>query len=190
MKRLRCLVLGGAILGCTPEYAYVPTTNATVIQSHSAAHYAIPASAPRGDLELEPLGVASLQGVRALHVRAILMNNDSRAWTFDTREQRLDLMGYGPIGATSASSSVGSSSVVTVPTGSKVVVDLYFPLPAAASHEQKLPTFDLVWNVRTSEGDTSRRTQFDRVTLLPPPDVYNDGPGTPYYYGAPFYPFR
>ncbi len=190
MKRLLCLMLVSAP-ACTAEYSYLPTTNATVVQSHAAAHYALPSGAPRGDLELEPLGVSTMSGTRVLHVRAILMNNDVSAWTFDAREQHLDMAGYVPTIPVYVQSSAGTSSMVTVPTGGKAVVDLYFPLPVAASRERRLPAFDVVWNVHTSQGIDSRRTEFDRVTMLPTRDLYEDTPGIPYYYyGEPVYPFR
>ena len=90
--------------------------------------------------------------------------------------------------------------MVTVPAGQKRVVDLYFPLPASAARERRLPAFGTIWSVHTPRGTSTERTEFDRVDVLPPPDAYlNDNGDTywgspywynPYYYSAPFYPPR
>src|SRR5579863_7092620 len=135
---IRSLVLAGTLAACAPDYAYVPTTNATMVgYDRVAAQYPLPATTPHGSLQIASYGFANLTpkdepGVteRALHLRAILINNGSQDWTFDTRQQAIELEGQGQTAPVFASASAGATPpLVTVPAGGKRVVDLFFPVP-------------------------------------------------------------
>jgi hypothetical protein len=181
--------------GCEPQYAYVPVTNATVIAGHVAADYPIPKEAPRGDVRLASYGIADLGStrdkddhVRALHLRVTLIDNGDRAWTMDTREQLVDLDGYGQSIAAYASANAGSAppSITVSPMG-KRVVDLFFPLPQELQRAERLPTFDVVWKVHADK-DISERTPFERISVEPPAaydPIYDYG--ADYYWGPPYY---
>ena len=128
--------------GCVEEYAYVPTTNATVtVQGRVAADYAIPPAAPQGNVRIASYGLTDVSPrndpkelVHALHLRVVLADNGAAPWTFDTREQRIDLNGRGPLAPAFASANAGTPPpLVTVDQGGKRVVDLFFLLPLISS---------------------------------------------------------
>ncbi|HEX4517405.1 MAG TPA: hypothetical protein VH054_27860, partial [Polyangiaceae bacterium] len=153
-----------ALVCCEPQYAYVPVTNATVIAGHVAADYPVPKEAPRGDVRLASYGIADLGSrdrddhVRALHLRVTLIDNGERAWTMDTREQLVDLDGYGQSVPAYASANAGSAPpLITAPPMGKRVVDLFFPLPAELQRAERLPTFDVVWKVHADDKDIIER---------------------------------
>jgi hypothetical protein len=184
-----------ALASCEPQYAYVPITNATVIAGHVAADYPIPKEAPRGDVRVASYGIADLGArdrddhVRALHLRVTLIDNGARAWTMDTREQLVDLDGYGQSVAAYASANAGSAPpLITAPPMGKRVVDLFFPLPAALQRADRLPSFDVVWKVHAADKDVVERTPFERIAVEPPPSydpIYDYG--TDYYWGPPYF---
>lgn len=187
-----------ALLGaaCEPQYAYVPLTNATVIAGHVAADYPVPKEAPRGDVRLASYGIADLGSsrdredrVRALHLRVTLIDNGDRPWTMDTREQLVDLDGYGRSVPAYASANAGSAPpAITVPPMGKRVVDLFFPLPTELQRAERLPTFDVVWKVHAEDKDIAERTPFERIAVEPPPSydpIYDYG--ADYYWGPPYF---
>jgi hypothetical protein len=183
-----------ALCACEPQYAYVPVTNATVIAGHVAADYPIPKEAPRGDVRVASYGIADVGGsrddrVRALHLRLTLIDNSDRAWTMDTREQLVDLDGYGRSVAAYASANSGTSPpLITAPPMGKRVVDLFFPLPAELQRASRLPAFDVVWKVRTGDREIAERTPFERISVEPLPSydpIYDYG--ADYYWGPPYF---
>src|ERR1700676_4190618 len=98
MKR-RMLVF--VLCACEPVYGSVPLTSATV--------------APRGDVTLVSYGIVDIaprgsegEALRGLHLRATLINDGHREWTFDTRDQRVSLDGYGTSAPAFASASSGT----------------------------------------------------------------------------------
>lgn len=187
-----------ALAACEPQYAYVPVTNATVIAGHVAADYPIPKEAPRGDVRVASYGIADVGGsrehddrdrVRALHLRITIIDNGDRPWTMDTREQLVDLDGYGQSVAAYASANAGSAPpLITATPMGKRVVDLFFPLPPQLQRAERLPTFDVVWKVRADDKDISERTPFERISVEPPPSydpIYDYG--ADYYWGPPYF---
>ena len=180
---------------CEPQYAYVPVTNATVIAGHVAADYPVPKEAPRGDVRVASYGIADLgarghdERVRALHLRLTLIDNSDRAWAMDTRDQLVDLEGYGQSIAAYASANAGSAPPsITVSPMSKRVVDLFFPLPTELQRAERLPSFDVVWKVHADGKEIVERTAFERITVDPPPSfdpMYDYG--AQYYWGPPYY---
>ena len=195
MRKLAALLL--AILACEPEYAYVPVTNATVVAGKIAADYPIPREAPRGDVRLASYGIVDLGSptdehdrIRAFHLRMTLIDDGDRAWTVDTREQRLELDRWGTSAAAFVSADAGTQPpVIAVPPKGKRVIDLFFPLPASLQKESQLPSFDAVWRVQADARAISERTPFERLTVEPP-STYDDGLydyGADYYWGPPYW---
>ena len=196
MPRLVSLASLLLAIGCASEYAYVPTTNATAsIKGLVAADYPIPPDAPQGDVRIASYGIAEVTPVagshetlRALHLRVVLANGSATPWTFDVREQRVDLAGRGLLAAAFSSASAGGEPpVVTIDPNGKRVVDLFFVLPHDLQHERSIPEFDALWNVSTGAGPIAQRTPFERL-LVQPADYYgywDYGPG--YYWGGPYW---
>ena len=93
------------LAGCAHEYTYQPTEHATgSIGGHVAADYQIPPAAPQGDVRLASFGLGELAPVKgssesapALHLRMVVSNNGAEPWSVDTRQQKLDIEGSGPI---------------------------------------------------------------------------------------------
>jgi len=181
---------------CEPQYAYVPVTNATVIAGHVAADYPIPKEAPRGDVRVASYGIADFGSsrdkddrLRALHLRVTLIDNGDRAWTMDTREQLVDLDGYGRSVPAYASANAGSAPpTITVPPMGKRVVDLFFPLPPDLQRAERLPSFDVVWKVNAEDKAIAERTPFERIVVEPAASydpVYDYG--ADYYWGPPYF---
>ena len=199
MQMLRSLALAATVAACTPEYAYVPTTNAAVVGNRVAAEYSLPTVAPHGKIQLESYGFADMKAAneanteiveRALHLRAILVNNGTQDWTFDTRQQAIEVEGQTPSAPVFASASAGAAPpVVTIPSGGKRVVDLFFPVPMTEQKAALLPSFDAISRVQTDQGLVTERTSFDRVEVVQPDSYYASdwdyGPG--YFWGEPYW---
>lgn len=192
------LLLGG----CGHNYIYVPTTNATAdVRGRVAADYAIPPQNPQGDVRLAPFGLTDVSSpshpnekFRAIHLRAVIANDGSTQWTFDTSEQRLDLEGHGPIAPAFASANAGSPPPnVTIPPNGKRTVDLFFLLPPNLQHASEIPEFDALWRVNTNPTVVARRTPFERLIIVPDYYDYDEGwdwgwdYGPGYYWGGPYW---
>src|SRR5579884_2478412 len=188
-----------SVAGCaTGRYVYRPEENATArVSGHSAAFYGVPPQAPRGDVRIATLGIATLepQGddghrMRAMHVRMVVDNNDdAAAWQVDTRQQVGSLNGYGQSRPAFASATPGQPPVVAIAPGASVTIDLYYPLPASMQKASQVPHFDVLWRVQTPEGEVAERTGFERVHIEPPPPpgYYAWGPG--WWYPGWYDPF-
>jgi hypothetical protein len=194
----RPIVLAVSLLaiasGCSTPYSYVPTTNATAtVGSRVAADYAVPPEAPKGDVRIASYGITSVtphgQGAkaRALHLRLVLVNNAATTWTFDTREQRIDLRGAGVLAPAFASANAGAPPpVLTVPPNGRRVTDLFFLLPSGLQHSDKVPRFDALWRVNTGNQVVAERTPFERLVIAPAYDpAWDYGPD--YYWGGPYW---
>jgi len=183
--------------GCAPQYAYVPTTNATAtVQGRVAAEYPIPPSAPQGDVRIASYGMTEVtpqsapgEVLRALHLRLVLADNGASPWTFDTREQRIELVGGGVVAPAFASANEGvPPPVVTVARNGKRIVDLFFLLPADLQHAEAIPEFDALWRVDTGAGIVAERTPFDRLAVEPDYGGYDAWDyGGEYYWGGPYW---
>ncbi len=204
MKLTLLAALALALGACEPNYAYLPVTNATVVRGKVAAEYPIPADMPHGDVRIASYGIADVgprhprgenDRLRALHLRFTIENNADRDWTFDTRQQRVLLQGYGQSQpAFVAVNGGGSPPVVTVPALQSRTIDLFFPLPAPLQRARQLPAFDVIWRVHAYDKFVARRTPFERVVVAPPPDALDYGPdygmgdwwGPPYWYNPAY----
>lgn len=194
MRRVAVLLATGGFLACSPQYTYVPLTSATSsIDGQLASDYPIPPQAPQGDVRIASFGMTNitapatpLEKIRAVHLRMIVANNSDAAWQVDTREQRLDLSGYGPSVPAFASASPGSPPpVITVPPAGKRTVDLFFPLPPNEQHASAVPSFDALWQVKTGTEVVTERTPFERLRVEPAPSYYDYGGD--YWWGPPYW---
>jgi hypothetical protein len=195
------ILLVGLAVSCGTAYEYVPTTGATTrVYGRPAADYGIPPEAPRGDVQIASYGLTDIKPqdrstggptVRALHLRVELMNKSATPWTFDTREQRLNLSGRGPIAPAFASANAGSSLPrVVVPPNQKRVADLFFPLPFDLQQVDKIPEFDAQWQVDAGGRVIAQRTPFQLLILTPDENGAwgsDYGPGGGYYWSGPYW---
>jgi hypothetical protein len=208
---MRALVLIASALGmaaCEQAYVYTPAENATAsIKGNPAAYYDIPPAAPEGDVRLATFGFTDLapqnapdQKLRSVQLRMVVSNNGQTPWTFDARQQYIDIQGAGktmPLFVTSNEGQQGLPTI-TIPPASSRTIDLFFPLPGAMQSASKIPEFDALWTVQTGQGPVTERTPFDRLRVEPyyypyygayyGPDwgFYAGWPG-PYWYNA-WYP--
>ncbi len=191
---LAVIVAAMPIAACENTYTYVPTTSATVATGGDlAAEYPIPADAPRGTLQVESFGFADVsspsapdQQLSALHLRLTLVNHGTKAWTLDTRAQRLDLDHRGAGAPAFASADKGTPPVVIVPPSGKRVVDLFFMLPADMQSAGRLPAFDAMWQVNDGDQLVQGRTPFERLVVEPTP-AYTYDYGSYDYWGPPYW---
>jgi len=194
--------------GTTTTLAYVPVTAPTSsIYQHAAVDFAIPPQAPTGDVRIASYGVEQLtpgespdQHVSALHVRLMVVNNGTKQWVLDTREQQLSLEGRESSTPAFASANPDPESIPPVvaiaPHGMRVI-DVFYPLPADLQTAEKIPSFQFTAQVYTDVGKVAESTAFQRVEVdgdtayayddSVPPEDYN-----PYVYGydywdSPFY---
>jgi hypothetical protein len=174
------LVTAGCASG---RYLYEPEENATArVSGRPAAYYPVPPLAPRGDLRVATLGIATLQSprgegpsVHVMHLRMIVDDNvDTVAWQVDTREQLGGIGGYGQGRPAFASVSGGRVPTVTIAPGASATLDLFYLLPADMQQASEIPRFELLWKLRTSEGPVAERTTFERIRVesVPPPGAY------------------
>lgn len=183
MKSLVLVAVGLALSACEASSIRPAPAVATVA-------FAVPS----GDVQLTTSGVVDLgtqsvstQGVQALHLRMRLTNDSEWPWTVDTREQRIDLEGYGTSAPAFASSDAGSPPVVTIAPGAARDVNLYFPLPAALADRATLPVFDVLWDVHTADGVLARRTPFEQIAVEQAPWPGQPGEYSPEWGGSYWY---
>jgi hypothetical protein len=174
------LVTAGCASG---RYIYEPEENATArVSGKPAAYYPVPPRAPRGDVRVATLGIATLQSpsgqgpsVHVMHVRMIVDDNaDTVAWQVDTREQLGGIGGYGQRRPVFVSVKPGRPPIVTIAPGASATIDLFYPLPVEMQEASEIPRFELLWKLGTSGGPVAERTTFERVRIepAPPPETY------------------
>ncbi len=199
-----------ALVACEPyelvpvdPYNYVTSGNVApnsvgndITPGGVAADYPIPKDSPRGDLRIASYGLVDVgpqsqsdKRIQAVHLRMTVINNSDLPWTLDTRQQRIDVEGYGTSVAAFASANAGSSPpTITVPAKGKRVVDLFFPLPAQLQKAEQLPALEAVWSVQTDDELVTDRTPFEQIAVQPPATydaTYDYGPD--YYWGPPYW---
>lgn len=209
------LAAAAALAGCSPaEYEYAPVTtprgvaSGTVTSAElagtSAVSYAVPASAPRGDVLVSSFGIAPRPAgsavtapPRSLHLALVVANRSDAAWRVDAAEQRIEVSRRTTrVIIDAVADDAKPRGVVDVPAGSTRWIDLYFPLPAESDEESELLGFDVLWTVRVGPTETAtERTRFLRapadvvagaaprqpemfVPAEPPPSSLGPGPGS------------
>jgi hypothetical protein len=184
-----------AVAGCAHQNRHVMVTNGAA--NAVAADYAVPPDAPRGDVRIASFGITEIsphdnptESFRALHLRMIVIDNSATQWTFDTRDQRLELSGRGPIPPSFATADGAGSPPprMTVPSGGKRVADLFYVLPGDLQRAEDLPDFDALWRVDTSPEIVADRTPFERLVVEP--DYYGGWEGDygrDYYWSGPYW---
>jgi len=213
MSSVRILVLtaGLCLAACEEDYAEAPPLSAQSAATYETAQQAVQPTiiavdypmTQGGDVRVAAYGLVDLgtqtqtaQHLSALRVQLTLQNKSGAAWTLDTREQKIDLTGYGASVAAFASADAGSSppSIVVQPGGRRVV-DLFFPLPEQLQTGGQMPQkFDVLWRVQTGSGPVEQRTTIDeglapqqQVQLQPSDEGYGDVYVGPTWYN-PYYP--
>jgi hypothetical protein len=198
MSQARQIIPLLVAFGCAPQYAYVPTTNASAtVQGRLAAEYPIPPSAPQGDVRIASYGMTDVstqsapsEVLRALHLRVVLADSSASPWSFDIREQRVELGDHEVLAPAFASANPGTPPpIVTVDRNGKRIVDLFFLLPANLQHADAIPEFDAMWRVNAgAAGVIAERTPFERLTVEPDEGGYADWDyGGGYYWGGPYW---
>jgi hypothetical protein len=196
--RVLSLVAALALGACEPyDLSVVPTSGAVEARALGAGvDIPMPPDAPVGELELASYGlvdVGSQAGsagpLRALHLRMTLVDHGPTPWTVDTRDQRIDVEGYGASVAAFASADAGTRPpLVVVPPGGVRVIDLFFPLPDALQSDENLPSVDAIWSVEVDGRVVSERTPFDAIAVQPV-ETYDPAfdYGPEYYWGPPYW---
>jgi len=203
-NRLRALALGAAVTaaGCAPlPYFFTPTEQVTATtDGFPAARYPTPPESPRGTVYVTSFGVVQAdvagtgKNTPLLAVRMVVSHDSgTEPWTLDTREQFLQIPGAGQSRAAFVNSDVNGAPMIPVAAGQKRTIDLYYALPAPLADGAKIPSFDFLWQVHTTERLVAQRTPFQKETVelatawtYP---VFPMGPGwAPYWWYDPFYP--
>lgn len=186
-----------ALVACRAGFAVLPTTSATqAVAAESPVTYAIPRDAPRGLVKVVSYGLVEVslgdttanEHLRALHVRMFLRNDGDHSWTVDASAQRLALDGRGVSAPAFASADPGGPPpVITIPTGERRVIDLFFPLPGDLADAHTIPAFDALWRVRTDTGVVVDRTPFQWLMVEPSAFYLGADYGDDYYWGPPYW---
>jgi hypothetical protein len=167
-----CAAVALAAAGCSAQYIYRPTANATASSNgYPAAHYQVPPESPHGDVDIASYGITEMQvgdddhRDRFLQVRMVVANNnDVGAWQVDTREQIVVLPNEGQSRPAFANGDAPTLPVVTIAPGQKHSVDLFYALPEGMRKAKHVPHFDVLWHVKTPSRDVAERTPFERTS--------------------------
>jgi hypothetical protein len=153
--------------GCGSTYSYAPEGATFSVDGALTARIRIPRERPSGEVRVESGGIRSVDegpqaGTKALHVR-ITVSNDAgeRPWSFDVRDQLIDLPGRGRFRPVAATATYQEMPITVVAARGKRVVDLYYPVDAPVDG------FELLWSVHTDDRVVVERTSFGRVEMEP-----------------------
>jgi hypothetical protein len=188
--------------GCgSAEFVFRPTEQVTATtDGYPTARYPVPPESPRGTVYVTSFGFTQAdlwhtgQRTLLLHLRLTASNDGgTQAWTVDTREQLIQIPGFGLSGPTLVNSEPVAGAVVTVPAAQKRTIDLYYAPPATVASPEKLPPFDLLWKVQTDQRLVAQRTPFEKDKIEPLASAYNspvvlDVGWGPFWWYDPFYP--
>jgi len=207
-NRLRALLVallasvGLAAAGCAPLPVYfTPTEQVTATTDGiPSARYPIPPEMPNGTAYVTSFGVVQADVAGTGHNTPLLavrltVSHDSgtEPWTIDTREQLVQIPGAGRSRAAFVNADVNGAPLIPVAVAQKRVIDLYYTLPPNMASGPKIPSFDFLWQVHTTQRLIAQRTPFqqevaDIATVWTYP-VFPLGPGwAPYWWYDPFYP--
>jgi hypothetical protein len=194
--------LAGLASGCAFEvpYAYRPSVPAVAdTQGYPTGVYPVPPERPEGEVRVYSFGIVGMQSTPGtptfptLHARLMIANNgDAAGWTLDTSQVLVDVAGEGTSAALYANSDAGAMPRVAIGRGERRVVDFYFPVPAQVGSSDRLPAFDLRWQIQTGPRLVAERTPFQRFAVPAPLPPYTNvtvvaGWG-PFWWFHPFYP--
>lgn len=193
-------LLAGLVLSCgvSAEYVYAPERPTVWVDGYPGTVRPVPPERPQGEVRLASFGVTELAPdgharVEAVHVRMVIANEgDATPWTIDTSEQMIEIAGEGRSRAIFVNTDLASLPTVTIAQRERRTLDFYFPLPATMRGEDRLPSFDLLWQVQTLDRRVSERTSFqrERVDDQPATEVVLVSGWGPYWWYNPLYPSR
>lgn len=163
--------------GCAHEYLYLPTGGTP--EGGPAASYPIPPQAPEGQVYVTSFGFADVkspprQSGALLHIRLAVSNGSGTAWSVDTRDQKLLVVGQAPTGPSYVNTEAGRGPVYQVAPGRASAFDLYFRLPPGLDKASQLAGFTLDWSVNAGGQRVADATTFRRHQEAP--EGYDDYP--------------
>jgi hypothetical protein len=154
-----------ALVACgSPRYVYAPatTTSADVASGAPAIAYAIPSSAPRGELRVATFGITRLGEAPAVHLRIAVSNRSAEPWSVDGREQRLDVGGARAGLVSATTEDMTTPRALAVAPGETRALDLFFPLPPGFTTPRELTAFDALVVVHAGSTTVTERARFER----------------------------
>jgi uncharacterized membrane protein YgcG len=163
-----------------------------VVNGVPASSYPTPPERPTGDVRIVSLGFTTVRpadgaSVLVLQLRMVVANNgDDQPWTLDTRQITVSIAGEGESAPAFVNGDAGEPPVVQIPRGAQRTFDLFYPLPRDLDRADRLPAFDVKWQVQTPSRVVAERTPFERVAV----ESGDYGYVYPYYasgYGGAWY---
>jgi hypothetical protein len=161
------LVLSAWGVGCATPQAFVfrPTEIPNVTRDNQAvARYVVPRALPRGEIFVMSEGVASAgENAPELHVRVTLYNVAGEApWAIDTRDQIVTLPAGPQLHPSRVKTAAQGAPILTISTGERIAMDLYFNLPEQARTADTFANFDFIWQVTTDRKVAAGSVPFGR----------------------------
>jgi hypothetical protein len=197
MGALMSCFLGLAGISCasSSNYLYQPAENATAMtEGYSAARYAIPAAAPKGDVRIASFGVQDMSQDEngpewpAIHVRVIVSNDTGgEAWVVDPREIKIEQRGQEPSGPAVVSADAGELPEIRIAQGEERTLDLFYPLGEDQDGASNIPAFDVLWSVHIGTNVVVERTPFERLLILSNASVGAGVGYSPFWWSNPWY---
>ncbi|HEU4733397.1 MAG TPA: hypothetical protein VFT22_36140 [Kofleriaceae bacterium] len=151
---------------------------------------AVAVASPAGSVELSSDGIAELSprempAMTALHVRMVITNAAAPVpWSIDVTTIRLELGGRSEA-TTFANSDLATLPIAIVDRGERVVLDLYFAVPAGFD-EHGVPAFAIRWQLKTPDGARTLTTRLADDPAAPPIDLLLAGWGGHWWYDATY----
>ena len=149
-------ILLAALGACGSAYEsyHYDTARPTVMRSNDGA------------VQVTSSGIAEVRVsgnvVPAIHVRMLVDDLDGRTVAVNTGDVQVRVPGGFGSGPMFVETGIRGPTI-QVGAGEERVIDLYFPLPRGVVTNDYLPSFDVLWSLRTPEGTVYRRTHFERA---------------------------
>jgi len=190
-------LVASLLASCAPREtpATPATTSASIhVAGEASTAYAEPVPVLHGWVRLTTYGVVDVRDpadaaihLRAVHVRVLLRNENSRVWTLDVRDQRLEIPQHGrstPAFAATSDARPDVLPVLVVAPGETRVADLFFPLPADLQSVAAVPAYDAITWLNVGDDVAVARTPF--AALVAAANGRREGWAPPFWYN-PFY---
>ena len=170
MNKPGLLLLCGISVGCATErYGFRPAATVTTTEAgFPASRYPVPPDAPRGEVYLTSFGTREVETggdarAQLIHVRLAVANQEGdAAWSVDPGQQLLVTPGVAPQKPDFMEIDGRHDGNPTVGRGQRKVIDLYYRMPGGARDADRLPTFDLQWQINAGGKLVAERTPFVR----------------------------
>jgi hypothetical protein len=164
------LLLSAVSFGCaTQRYGFRPAAAVTTSEAgFPASHYPVPPDAPQGEVFLTSFGTRAIDTGhetrgQLIHVRLAIANQAaSGAWSLDPAHQLLVVPGVAPAPPDFMEIDGRHDRSPTVDPGQRRVIDLYYRMPGGARDADKLPAFELQWQINVAGKVVAEHTPFVR----------------------------